>query len=207
MKQMINKGSLFIISAPSGAGKTSLVTALVKQLSKILVSVSTTTRPIRPEEQEGVNYHFVSQDEFKAMLKKDLFLEHAQVFGNFYGTSKVWVEEIRQKGIDVILEIDWQGARQVRAQYVDAQSIFILPPSLDTLIERLKNRHTDAAVITERMNDAKSEISRYNEYDYLVCNDRFEDALEDIQSIIRCHRLQWRRQQAHQAALIEKLLS
>jgi guanylate kinase len=205
---MANKGSLFIISAPSGAGKTSLVKALVKSLPRIAVSISYTTRPMRPQEQEGTDYHFVDHADFKDMLKKETFLEHAQVFGHFYGTSRIWVEETRNKGIDVILEIDWQGARQVRTQFLEAQSVFILPPSTEALLERLQKRHSENAVIVaERMNNAKAEISRYNEYDYLVCNDQFEDALEDIKAIIQCHRLQWRRQQVQQSTLIEKLLS
>lgn len=204
----MHKGSLFIISAPSGAGKTTLVRSLIKVVPSVEVSVSYTTRNKREQEQEGVDYHFVTHNAFKEMLKKDAFLEHAQVFGNFYGTSRLWVEETRAKGVDVILEIDWQGARQVRAQFVEAQSIFILPPSREALSERLLKRHPDNdALIAERMGDAKDEISRYNEYDYLVCNDRFEEALEDIKSIIRSHRLQWRRSQNQQKRLIEKLLS
>jgi guanylate kinase len=204
----MHKGSLFIISAPSGAGKTTLVRSLLTVLQNVEVSVSYTTRNKRAQEKEDTDYHFVTQNTFKEMLKKDAFLEHAQVFGNFYGTSRLWVEETRAQGIDVILEIDWQGARQVRTQFVEAQSIFILPPSREALSERLLKRHpNNDTLIAERMSDAKDEISRYNEYDYLVCNDRFEEALEDLKSIIRSHRLQWRRSQNQQKKLIEKLLS
>jgi len=203
-----SKGSLVIVSAPSGAGKTTLVKALTKAMSEVCVSISYTTRSMRPEEQDGVDYHFVSHDEFKAMLREGVFLEHAQVFGNFYGTSRVWVEETRHKGLDVILEIDCQGAKQVRTQFVETQSIFILPLSREILEERLAKRHPDnVQIIQERMAEAKEEMSHYNEYDYLIFNDRFEDALEDLKSIIRCQRLQWRRSQAGRVGLIEKLLS
>jgi len=205
---MLNKGSLFIISAPSGGGKTTLVRSLVKALPGITVSVSYTTRLIRAQEQEGIDYHFVSHDEFKSMLKQGVFLEHAKVFGHFYGTSLIWVEEERLKGNDVILEIDWQGARQVRSQFVEAQSIFILPPSREILQERLQKRHPDnLKMVEERMQEAKDEISRYNEYDYLICNDQFEDALEDLKAIVRSHRLEWRAQAAEKALMIQKLLS
>lgn len=205
---MMRKGTVFIISAPSGAGKTSLVRALVSALPNVIVSVSYTTRAARPQEKDGIDYHFVDPHAFQTMLNKNDFLEHAQVFGHFYGTSRTWVEERLEQGFDVILEIDWQGARQVRTQILETESIFILPPSREALSERLVNRHSDnSEVIQARLNDAKNEISRYNEYDYLVCNDRFEDALEDIQSIIRSNRLRWRSQAVQQAALINNLLS
>lgn len=201
-------GALFVVAAPSGAGKTSLVNGLIKMLPDIAVSVSYTTRKIRPGEQEGVDYHFVSHDEFKTMLKQDVFLEQAEVFGNFYGTSRLWVQETRSKGVDVILEIDWQGARQVRTQFVETQSIFILPLSREILEERLKKRHSDnASIIKERMNEAKEQISHYNEFDYLIFNDRFDEALEDLQSIVRCQRLQWHRSGDRRAATIKELLS
>jgi guanylate kinase len=205
---MQNKGSLFILSAPSGAGKTSLVKELMKEMPGVLVSVSYTTRAIRPREKEGVDYHFVSHDGFNKMLQEGVFLEHAQVFGQYYGTSKVWVENARLQGIDVILEIDWQGARQIRIQFEEAQSIFILPPSRQALEERLHKRHQENVnIVLERMHEAKDQISHYSEYDYLICNDRFEEALEDLKSIVRCHRLNWRRQRAQQEALINQLTS
>jgi len=202
------KGSLFIISAPSGAGKTSLVKALAESLQDVVLSVSYTTRAKREEEKEGVDYHFVTQDEFIALLEKDAFLEHARLFDNFYGTSSLWVEQTRLKGLDVILEIDWQGARQIREQFPDAQSIFILPPSLDALLDRLRRRHSDSeTVIRERMSGAKEQISHYNEYDSLICNDQFEEALEDLKAIVRSNRLHWRRQHIQQEELLKKLLS
>lgn len=201
-------GALYIVAAPSGAGKTSLVNALIKVLPDIVVSVSYTTRKMRPGEQEGVDYHFVSHDEFNKMLKQNVFLEYAEVFGNFYGTSRLWVQEARSKGLDVILEIDWQGAKQVRTQFVETQSIFILPLSREILEERLQRRHSDnAVIIAERMNEAKEQISHYNEFDYLIFNDKFEEALEDLKSIVRCQRLQWRRSTELRAVTIAELLS
>lgn len=202
------KGSLFIVAAPSGAGKTTLVNALIKALPNTCVSVSYTTRKMRPGEEAGVNYHFVSHDEFKAMLKKHVFLEHAEVFGHYYGTSKVWVEEALSQGLDVILEIDWQGAKQVRAQFIETQSIFILPLSLAVLESRLQKRHSDnVSIIKERMNEAKEQMSHYNEFDYLIFNDKFEEALEDLKSIVRCQRLKWRRHAEFRGDTIKKLLS
>ncbi len=201
-------GSLFIVAAPSGAGKTTLVNALIKALPNTCVSVSYTTRKMRPGEEEGVNYHFVSHDEFKAMLKQRVFLEHAEVFGHYYGTSRVWVEEARHKGLDVILEIDWQGAKQVRTQFVETQSIFILPLALEVLEARLQKRHSDnPSVIKERMQEAKEQISHYNEFDYLIFNDKFEDAVEDLKSIVQCQRLKWRRQALLRVDTMKKLLS
>lgn len=204
----MSKGSLLIVSAPSGAGKTTLVKALMQAIPNTCVSVSYTTRAMRPSEQEGVDYNFVSHDEFKSMLEQGVFLEYAQVFGNFYGTSRVWVEEMRTKGVDVILEIDWQGAKQVRTQFIETQSIFILPLSKAILAERLHKRHGDTAQnIQDRMQEAQAQMSHYNEYDYVVFNDRFEEALLDLQAIVRSQRLQWRRTQECQAELIAKLLS
>ncbi|HXH54391.1 MAG TPA: guanylate kinase [Gammaproteobacteria bacterium] len=202
------KGSLFIVAAPSGAGKTTLVNALVKTLSDVSISVSYTTRKIRPKEQDGVDYHFVSLPEFKNMLEKGDFVEHAKVFGHFYGTSRLWVSDALRQGVDVILEIDWQGAKQICTQFVETKSIFILPPSLETLEARLKKRHSDnALIVKERMNEAKEQISHYKEFDYLVFNDKFEDALEDVKSIIRSQRFHWRRSAALRADTIASLLS
>ena len=202
------KGSLFIISAPSGAGKTSLVKALVKEMPNIVVSVSYTTRQKREDEKEGIDYHFVTREEASHMLKQNIFLEHAEVFGNFYGTSHVWVGEARAKGQDVVLEIDWQGARQVRMQLSEAHSIFILPPGLEILEERLAKRHPEnSKLVMERMKEARAELSRYNEYDYLVCNDQFDEALADIKSIVRTHRLKTANQIQQNTSLLEKLMS
>jgi guanylate kinase len=202
------KGSLFIVSAPSGAGKTSLVNALVKGFPNVCVSISFTTRPRRSQEQEAVDYYFVTQEDFKAKLKEGVFLEHAQVFGQFYGTSRAWVEEMRVKGMDVILEIDWQGARQVRAQFVEALSVFILPPSREALLERLQKRHTadKVEIVNQRIMGMKDQVSHYAEYDYLLCNDQFEEALEQLKAIVQCQRLDWRRQECEKAELIKKLL-
>ncbi len=183
------KGTLFIISAPSGAGKTSLVAEILAQTDNIQASISHTTRECRPGEQDGVNYHFVGREQFLTMIENNAFLEHAQVFGNFYGTSEEWVETTLNKGIDVILEIDWQGAEQVRSKFVDSQSIFILPPSKSALRERLNGRGQDhAEVIEKRIAAATEEMSHYVEADYLVINDTFALALEQLQSIISAQR-------------------
>ncbi len=204
----MSQGTLYIISAPSGAGKTSLVKALLEQTAKICVSISHTTRDQRPGEENGVNYHFVSSKQFLGMLDQHAFLEHAEVFGNYYGTSKVWVEEQLQQGIDVILEIDWQGAQQVRRLMPEAKKIFILPPSRQALRERRNQRGQDAdEVIERRMLEAVSEMSHYDEYDYVVINDDFDLALQDLQAVIRSHRLTLTYQQQEKDGLLERLLS
>ncbi len=204
----MNQGTLYIISAPSGAGKTSLVNAVVNALSKIKISISHTTRPMRPGEKSGIDYHFVSESKFKDLLKENIFLETAEVYGFLYGTSAKWVQETLQKGEDVILEIDWQGARQVRIHFIDAISIYIFPPNQETLRSRLEQRHQDnKEVIERRMKEAKNEISRYTEYDYLICNDQFSEAVEDLKSIIQCHRLQLRHQEKRMGDIIRKLMS
>ncbi len=202
------KGSLFIVAAPSGAGKTTLVDALVKALPNVAISVSYTTRKMRPQEQDGINYHFLSLDEFNIMLKRGEFLEHAKVFGHFYGTSRLWVAEALRQGQDVILEIDWQGAKQIRTQFVETSSIFILPPSLEILEARLQKRHADnLLIVKDRMNEAKAQISHYKEFDYLVFNDKFEEALEDLKAIVRAQRLHWRRSATLRAPTITSLVS
>lgn len=188
-------GTLFLISAPSGAGKTSLVDALITKSaqqnsaapdsSKLCVSVSHTTRPMRPGEEDGINYHFINPETFTKMKANDDFLENAEVFGNFYGTSRTWVEDRLQQGWDVILEIDWQGAAQVQKLMPQAVSIFILPPSLQALRERLTNRgQDDNSVIEGRMAEAVNEISHYKLADYIVVNDRFELASEELTAIM-----------------------
>ncbi|MEH6580683.1 MAG: guanylate kinase [Halioglobus sp.] len=187
---MNSTGTLFTISAPSGAGKTSLVSALIDRCEDLKVSISHTTRPMRPGEEDGVNYHFVSEQSFLAMLDKTAFLEHAQVFDNLYGTSQLWVEEQLTQGIDVILEIDWQGAQQVKRLMPDSQSIFILPPSKATLEERLTSRgQDDADIIRRRMSEAVEEMSHYTESDYLVINDTFPVALSDLEAVIVSQRM------------------
>ena len=200
----MSKGTLYIVSAPSGAGKTSLVKALVETTNNLQLSVSHTTRTARPGEKNGVNYHFVTQDEFIHMLTCNLFLEHAQVFDHYYGTSEQWLAHQLQHGIDIILEIDWQGAQQVRRLKPDCVSIFILPPSRATLEQRLRNRRQDSEqVIARRMREAVNEISHYVEYDYLVVNDDFDLALQDLQAILHSQRLK----QLNHASNLEKLLT
>lgn len=205
---MTYRGTLFTVSAPSGAGKTSLVRALIEQTDQLRVSVSHTTRPKRPGEVDGVNYHFVSHQTFNDMLQENAFLEHAEVFTNFYGTSRRWVEDTLAAGEDVILEIDWQGAQQVRQLLPETVSIFILPPSRDTLRSRLTNRgQDDASTIERRLAEAAEEMSHYNECHYLVINDDFDVALADLQAIIRSERLRLGYQERRHAAMIRDLLS
>ena len=205
---MTYPGNLYIISAPSGAGKTSLVNALIQEMPDIKISVSHTTRVMRPGEIHGEDYYFVTEAEFKEMVDKNIFLEHAQVFGNFYGTSRLWVEDERARGNDVILEIDWQGARQIRAQYKDAIGIFILPPSIEELRNRLIKRHQDNPLVVEnRMKDAKREMSKYDEYNYLIFNDKFENALKDFKAILQAMRLRLEPQKALFNTRIKELLS
>ncbi|AMX03872.1 guanylate kinase [Microbulbifer thermotolerans] len=200
-------GTLFTVSAPSGAGKTSLVKALVDSDSQVTVSVSHTTRPMRPGERDGVNYHFVDRDAFVEMLNRNAFLEHAQVFDNFYGTSREWVEQTLASGRDVILEIDWQGAAQVRRLLPDTVGIFILPPSQQALRERLTGRGQDEqSVIEKRMAQAIDEMSHYVEADYLVINDNFDEALRELRAIVTAQRSRLQCQQQRHGALLEALL-
>ncbi|MCW8160197.1 guanylate kinase [Stutzerimonas stutzeri] len=201
-------GTLYIVSAPSGAGKTSLVKALVDAQPQVRVSVSHTTRAMRPGEVDGVNYHFVSREEFLARLERNEFLEHAEVFGNLYGTSQRWLEQTLAEGYDLILEIDWQGAQQVRRLMPQAKSIFILPPTQEALRQRLNNRGQDSdEIIEKRMREAVSEMSHYVEYDYLVINDDFAHALIDLQSIFRANQLKQQAQQQRHARLLDELLA
>lgn len=205
---MTSRGTLYTVSAPSGAGKTSLAKALVESTADIQVSISHTTRPMRPGERDGVNYHFVTQEVFAAMLEVAEFLEHAQVFNNFYGTSKEWVESTLQAGVDVILEIDWQGAAQVRRQIPEAVSVFILPPSRETLYSRLTGRGQDSEeVIAARMAEAKNELTHYVESDYLIVNQDFDKALMEFKAIIQAQRLRQKYQARRHEALLRSLLS
>ncbi|MBP9614020.1 MAG: guanylate kinase, partial [Thiopseudomonas sp.] len=193
---MTTTGTLYIVSAPSGAGKTSLVKALIDTMAQVRVSVSHTTRAMRPGEVDGVNYHFTAREDFVEMLKQGDFLEHAEVFGNLYGTSHSWVKQTLAKGYDLILEIDWQGAQQVRKLVPDAKSIFILPPTHKDLRQRLHNRGQDADdVIDLRMQQAIAEMSHYVEYDYIVINDQFATALDDLKAIFRANQLRLESQQ------------
>ncbi|MET1256692.1 guanylate kinase [Aliikangiella maris] len=201
------KGNLYVVSAPSGAGKTSLLKALISQLNTVETSVSHTTRAKRVGEKEGVDYYFVNVDEFTQLIGDGAFLEHAEVFDNFYGTSKASIEKQLDNGIDVILEIDWQGARQIRQQLPQSRSIFILPPSKSALRQRLEGRgQDDAKVIENRMLAAKNEMSHFNEYDYLVINDDFSTAVDELKAIIIAERQKIERQQKKYAYLLSNLL-
>ena len=204
---MTTTGTLYIVSAPSGAGKTSLVKALIDTMAQVRVSVSHTTRAMRPGEVDGVNYHFTAREDFVEMLKQGDFLEHAEVFGNLYGTSHSWVKQTLAKGYDLILEIDWQGAQQVRKLVPDAKSIFILPPTHKDLRQRLHNRGQDADdVIDLRMQQAIAEMSHYVEYDFIVINDQFATALDDLKAIFRANQLRLESQQKRHTQLLCDLL-
>lgn len=182
----MTSGALFIVTAPSGAGKTSLVRELVRDDDSLCISVSHTTRPRREGERDGVDYFFVDQDEFQRKLAEGAFLEHAEVYGHYYGTSREWVRRQREQGLDVILEIDWQGAEQVRKLDPTACSIFILPPSVETLRQRLETRALDdEKTIDRRMRQAQQELAQSKKSDFQVVNDQFERALAEIRAIIR----------------------
>lgn len=205
---MSNTGTLFTVSAPSGAGKTSLVNALVEEVAQLRVSVSHTTRAMRPGECDGTNYHFVDEGRFRQMLDNGEFLEYAEVFGNLYGTSQTWVNQQLKQGIDVILEIDWQGAQQVKKLMPELVCIYILPPSKAALRQRLNARgQDDGDTIAARMALAVEEMSHYVEGDYLIVNRDFDTALRQLQSIIDSHRLRASRQQIELAPLLSELLS
>ncbi len=201
------QATLYIFSAPSGAGKTSLVTALVEATDKLIVSVSHTTRAKREGEVDGLHYHFIDVATYEKMVADDAFVEHAQVFDNFYGTSQAAIEAKLTEGVDVILEIDWQGAHQVRER-MPATSVFILPPSRAELENRLRGRGTDSdEIIGRRMHDAISEMEHYGEYEYLVVNDDFDTALAELKAIVACQRLQLPRQKALLVELLSQLLA
>jgi guanylate kinase len=207
---MIGKlvGTLFIVSAPSGTGKTSLVNALVRDTNHLKLSISSTTRKIRPREIDGYHYHFIEEDKFKQKITAGDFLEYAEVFGNFYGTSQESVDKMLHEGHDVVLEIDWQGAQQIKKRRPDAISIFILPPSIQALRERLENRGQDSKeIIDTRMEKSMNEISHYREADFLVINDDFEDALKGLKTIVRAHRLEPAKQAVINERIINGLLS
>lgn len=202
-----NCGMLYIISAPSGAGKTSLVKALLEEVDLIEVSVSYTTRAQRQGEREGIDYHYIHKEKFQQMIAQDQFIEYAQVFGNFYGTSKEQIKEKLEAGIDIILEIDWQGAQQVKKLFSDCTRVFILPPSRHELAHRLKERGQDAEeVITARMAEAIEQMSHYNEFDYLIINDQFAHALGDLKALIHSFRLRQTSQCRRHSELIIELL-
>ncbi|WP_395377880.1 guanylate kinase [Marinicella sp. W31] len=205
MKNLI--GTLFIVSAPSGTGKTSLVNALVRDTNHLKLSISHTTREARPKEIDGYNYHFIEEARFKQMDMAGVFLESANVFGNYYGTSSEVVNKMLHEGHDVVLEIDWQGAEQVKELIQQAVSIFILPPSIEDLRERLTARGQDSEeVINLRMDKAISELKHYHKADYLVVNDDFEDALKGMKAIVRSHRLTTDKQKIINKRLIRNLI-
>ena len=203
----MNKANLFVISAPSGAGKTSLVRALVEELGNIKISVSHTTRPKRPGEQEGVDYFFIDKAYFRKMLKESAFLEHATVYECYYGTQKEWVSRQLTVGTDVFLEIDWQGARQIRQLCTPVLSIFILPPSIEVLLERLvKRRQDNTATIEQRLALAQEEIAHYVEFDYIIVNDDFDQAVQHLVHIVNAGRLRRDVQERKLPGLLEKLV-
>ena len=202
------QGTLFIVAAASGAGKTSLVAAVAERTADVVVSISYVTRAARPGEQHGKNYFFIDDSEFRQMIADDDFLEYAQVFDNWYGTGKRWVTDQLNSGIDVILEIDWQGAQQVRRLMPGTQTVFVLPPSQQTLRQRLQGRgQDDETVIESRMAQAVSEMSHYHEFDYVVVNDDFELAVTELQAIIVSQRLSQQKQALKQAELLAQLLT
>ena len=200
------QAQMFIVSAPSGAGKTSLVRRAIAEINELMVAVSHTTRSQRPGESEGSDYFYVKREEFEAMIDADQFLEYAEVFGNYYGTSMTSVNNALTQGNDVILEIDWQGAAQVRQKLSDVISVFILPPSRNTLIERLRGRAQDADdVIKRRTSEAVLEMRQYHRADYLIINDDFDQALAELKAVILSHRVQKSRQALRHAGLITSL--
>lgn len=198
-------GNLFIVTAPSGAGKTSLVRALLAADSQVKLSISYTTRPMRPGEVGGVDYHFVTEEHFLKMLEESDFLESAEVHGARYGTSQSWAESALRSGHDLILEIDWQGAAQVRSLYPSAIGIFILPPSMDALEQRLRKRAQDSEeVIGRRLAAAREEISHVGEFDYVIINDQFDVAIHDLLAIVRSQRLRGDKQLSCHQELLQK---
>lgn len=207
-------GNLFILAAPSGAGKSSLIKALLEKHpstdehnNAMQVSVSHTTRAPRPGEVEGVHYHFVDRTEFESLIEQGAFFEHAEVFGNYYGTSKIVIEQTLRQGIDVFLDIDWQGARQVKAQIPDTATIFVAPPSKEELKRRLTERGQDSVdIIEQRMTKAVSEISHYHEFDFIVVNDNFAAALSELDSIVTTRRLRKEKQIIRHQQLFDNLL-
>ena len=202
------EGTLFIVAAPSGAGKSTLVNALLEREPSISLSISHTTRPPRPGEQYGRHYYFVERAEFEREVAEGIFLEHAEVHGNFYGTSRKTVQDLLQQERDVLLEIDWQGAAQIRNAKPDCVSVFILPPSRTELERRLRGRGSDSEdVIERRLRNSRGEIAHAHEFDYIVVNDRFEDALDTLQAIVRAVRQRSSLQCQRHEALIRELLA
>ena len=203
-------GNLYILSAPSGAGKSSLINALLADLpcKEVRLSISHTTRNPRPAEEDGVHYYFTTHAEFEALIEKDHFLEWAEVFDNYYGTSLPMIEKSLEQGVDVFLDIDWQGARQIRQKVPNVKTIFILPPSREELKNRLVGRGQDSEeTIAKRMAEAESEMSHYNEFDYVIVNEDFQQALAELKAILTAERLKLSSQEIRHKALIEQLLA
>ena len=203
-------GNLYILSAPSGAGKSSLINALLADLPRheVQLSISHTTRQPRPAEEDGVHYYFTGHTEFESLIEKGHFLEWAEVFGNYYGTSLPMIERSLEQGIDVFLDIDWQGARQIREKVPNVKTIFILPPSREELEQRLIGRGQDSAeTISKRMAEAESEMSHYDEFDYVIINDDFNQALSELKAILTAERLKLAPQKIRHQALINQLLA
>jgi guanylate kinase len=199
-------GTLYIVSAPSGAGKTSLVRALLAADPAVQLSISYTTRPMRPGEVDGRDYHFVAKETFEAMRAHGDFLESAEVHGNLYGTSRAWIEQRMAAGDDILLEIDWQGALQVRRLMAEAIAIFVLPPSIEALAQRLTGRATDSeAVIARRVSAARAEIGHVGEFDYVIINNDFEEATQDLTAIVRAVRLRLGAQLLRHRPLIDSM--
>jgi len=202
------KGQLFVVAAPSGGGKTSLIKAVLEKLNNIVVSISHTTRPMRPGEQDEVDYFFVDEEAFMRMINANAFLEHAKVFNYYYGTSVEQIKKNLSDGIDVVLDIDWQGAQQIRHLFQDAVTIFVIPPALKVLEERLRQRKQDEPeVIRSRMARAKDEMTHYTEFDYLIVNDEFAQASSDLKAIITSCRLKIDQQVSRQKKLLSFLLT
>jgi len=200
-------GHLFVIAAPSGTGKTSLVKALLETVNDLRISISHTTRPIRPSEVNGRDYFFVDNKTFDAMIAQQAFLEHAVVFGNQYGTSRAWVLAELSVGTDVVLEIDWQGAQQIKALFTESILIFILPPSMEVLASRLRARKQDKRhIVEERLRESRAEIAHFSEFDYLIVNDQFDSALSQLQHIVLANRSTMQRQMKNHEKLLENLL-
>lgn len=203
----MNDSNLFVVAAPSGGGKTSLINALLDKDRQVKLSVSHTTRPPRPGEQDGVHYHFVDQETFLNLVEQGAFLEYARVFDYYYGTGRMEVEKQLAAGFDVLLDIDWQGARQIRDAFPSCCGIFIIPPSLDVLRQRLIARGQDSEdVIKRRMRDAQSEISHWSEFDFIIINDVFDEALADMQSIIRHGKLKRPENEVQSREILAELL-
>ncbi|SMC28559.1 guanylate kinase [Andreprevotia lacus DSM 23236] len=200
------KGNVFVVTAPSGAGKTTLVAALLAADQNVQLSISFTTRAPRAGEVNGKDYHFVERAQFESMINAGELLEHAEVYGNYYGTSQTWINQVIENGRDILLEIDWQGAQQVRRLFPDSIGLFVLPPSVDVLETRLRNRGKDSEeIIARRMAAAREEISHVDEFDYVIVNEHIDEAVRDIVSIVRAERLKLPRQSARHVDLIASL--